>query len=85
MSEPIEPPNPDYDDLTRDELEEINPMAARVADVLDDWIGRRFGILSGGHGAGLFLDLLAAEGYRVEPIVVPAFEDVLPVEGGDPK
>lgn len=80
MSDPIEPPDPDLDDLTRGELAELDGPAATVADVLDDWVARRFGITSSAHGVGLFLDLLAADGYRVTPIDPgPPIEDLLPV------
>lgn len=52
------------DRMKRDDL----PRAGRaVADVLDDWLVRQFGITSGSHGAGLFLDLLADEGYEITP------------------
>lgn len=80
MSEPIEPPDPDLDDLPRSELGELDPMYSTVADVLDDWVARRFGITSSAHGVGLFLDLLAADGYRVTAIDPgPPIEDLLPV------
>lgn len=50
------------DDLKRDDL----PKAPKaVADVLDDWVARKHGILSSHHGVGLFLDLLADEGYTI--------------------
>lgn len=65
MTEPQEYDIEDLDSLTRDQLGEIDPMHRVLADVLDDWVVRRFGILSGHHGIGLFLELLAAEGYRV--------------------
>lgn len=42
-------------------------MPKAVADALDDWIMRRFGKESSHHGAGLFLNLLAEEGYEVTP------------------
>ena len=58
------------DHLIRDNLA---PQARAVADTLDDWIMRRFGKTSSHHGAGLFLDLLADEGYQVVP-KPPPFE-----------
>lgn len=78
-SDPVEPPDPDLDDLPRAELGELDPMYSTVADVLDDWVVRRFGILSGHHGVGLFLNLLAADGYRVTAIDPgPPIESLLP-------
>lgn len=77
MSEPQEY-EPDLDDLTRDQLAEVNPMAHTVAEVLDEWNHRLRGIIASDHSVGLFLDLLAAEGYRVAPIEAPEFADVLP-------
>lgn len=62
---------PDLDTLTRAELAELDGPAATVAGILDEWLHRLHGITSGQHGAGLFLDLLAAEGWRVERIQVP--------------
>jgi hypothetical protein len=71
MTADIDAPDPDLDTLTRAQLGEIDPMHPVLADVLDDWVVRRFGILSSHHGIGLFLDLLAADGYRVTAIEVP--------------
>lgn len=68
----------DLDRLTREQLGEIDPMHRVAADVLDDWVVRRFGILSGHHGVGLFLELLAADGYRVTKIDVPALDHLPP-------
>lgn len=52
----------------------------------DSWGRIHLGVTLGGskgeHGTGLFLDLLAVAGYRVEPIVVPELADVLPVAEG---
>jgi hypothetical protein len=70
----------DLDALTRGQLAELDGPAATVADVLDDWIMRRFGKTSSHHGAGLFLELLAAEGYRVEKISAPELSALLPPE-----
>lgn len=67
----------DLDDLTRDELAERDGPGHAVATVLDEWLGRLHGITSGQHGAGLFLDLLAAEGYRVERADAPRLENLL--------
>src|SRR5690242_1799886 len=59
------PAVPDLDNLTREQLPED---ARAVADALDDWVCRRHGILSSHHGAGLFLKLLAEEGYEVRRV-----------------
>lgn len=80
MSYPLEPDvDDDLDMLTRAELAELPGPARAVADVLDEWTIRRHGIASSHHGAGLFLDLLAAEGWRVEPIDPgPPLDELLP-------
>lgn len=70
-TEPVEHPDPDPDTLTRGELAELPGPIWDVARVLDTWLRQTHRIASGEHHAGLFLDLLAAEGYRVEPIDVP--------------
>jgi hypothetical protein len=71
--------DPELDDLTRAQLSEFGGAPPVVASVLDDWLARMHGILSGSHNAGLFLDLLAARGYRVTPIDPgPPFEQLLP-------
>lgn len=61
----------DWDDLDDVRRAELPEMPSAVAHVLDDWLMRKHGVMSSAHGVGLFLDLLAAEGYRVGPIVVP--------------
>jgi hypothetical protein len=71
-------PDPDLDTLTRADLAELSGPAYTVACVLDDWNRRHNGVISGSHGVGLFLDLLAAEGYRVEPIMVAPLGELLP-------
>lgn len=71
MTDPVDPPNPDLDTVRRDDLGEYDPMYPTLADVLDEWNLRLHGVSSGHHGIGLFLDLLAAEGYRVTPNPVP--------------
>lgn len=68
----------DPDTLTRGELAELPGPIYDVARVLDDWLQYAHGIASSHHNAGLFLDLLAAEGYRVEPIEVPSLTELLP-------
>jgi len=72
----------DHEDLdvrTRADLAELDGPAYTVACVLDDWNRRLHGITSSHHGAGLFLDLLAAEGWRVEPIgPLPPLSQLLP-------
>jgi len=67
----------DLDTLTCAELAELDGPAYPVASVLDEWNHRHNGVTSSTHGAGLFLDLLAAEGWRVEPIVVPTMDELL--------
>ena len=79
MSEPYDGREPDLDELTRDQLGEYDDRAAKVADVLDAWLLGAHGRVSTGHNVGLFLDLLAEQGYRVEPIEAPSFESLLPV------
>lgn len=76
MSEPIEPPDPDLDDLTEDELAEHDGIAADVAGVLAQWYEER--CCCRHHMVGTFLDLLAASGYRVAAIKAPDFADLLP-------
>lgn len=79
-TEPVDPPDPDLDDLTRDQLAELGGAPPVVAEVLDSWLSRAQGLIPGrGHYAGLFLDMLAAEGYRVEPIDTgPPLSELLP-------
>lgn len=60
--------DPDLDVLTRAQLAELPGPAWDVAQILDEWMFRLHGSASSQHGVGLFLDLLAARGYRVEPI-----------------
>lgn len=67
----VNEPDPDLDSMTRDQLAELSGPELVVSEVLDDWRYRQHGIVSSAHGVGLFLDLLAAEGYRVTPIDVP--------------
>jgi hypothetical protein len=69
---------PDLDRLTRAELADVDADAAAVAAVLDAWLYSEHGVASSHHGAGAFLDELAAAGYRVTPIEAPAFADVFP-------
>lgn len=68
---------PDLDTLTRAQLHELG-MPGEVADVLDDWLHRNHGMISGRHYAGDFLEALATAGYRVEAIEAPSFEELLP-------
>jgi len=72
------------DGLTREQLAEFAHLPwSDLALVLDDWVCRRFGILSSHHGVGLFLDLLHAEGWEItrrpEPVTPPP-----PTERGAP-
>jgi hypothetical protein len=73
----------DLDTLTRADLAELDGPAYTVACVLDEWRARLHGITSGQHGAGLFLDLLAAEGWRVTQTDVPSLETLLTPCGPD--
>lgn len=68
---------PDLDDLTRSQLYELG-MPGVVADALDDWLHAQHGMMSSHHGVGTFLEALAAEGYRVTPIVAPSMAEMLP-------
>lgn len=63
--------HPDLDDLTRTELAEREGPGYAVACILDEWKQRLHGLTSSDHGAGLFLDLLAEQGWRVERIDAP--------------
>lgn len=73
-----EPQEADFDPdaLTLAQLAEFDDLRA-VAEALDEW-SRERGTAPSTHGVGLFLELLAARGFRVEPIQVPEFADVLP-------
>jgi hypothetical protein len=53
-------------------------MPGVVADVLDDWLHDKHGVISSHHHVGSFLDRLAAAGYRVTKTGVPEFEELLP-------
>lgn len=77
MTSPDDDPD-DLDSRTRDQLAELAGPEWTVASVLDDWLMRLHGRASSNHGAGLFLDLLAAEGYRVTPIPASNIGDLLP-------
>ncbi|GAA1281433.1 hypothetical protein [Saccharothrix xinjiangensis] len=60
-----------HEHLDRLRRAELPEDARAVADVLDDWRLRVHGLTSGSHNVGLFLDLLADEGYAVLPVEVP--------------
>ncbi|TDD37851.1 hypothetical protein E1287_07280 [Actinomadura sp. KC06] len=76
--EDYEPDGEALDRMTRAQLAELPGPERTVADVLDEWNRREHGVISSSHGAGLFLDLLAAEGYRVTPIDAPDLSELLP-------
>lgn len=76
MSDPIERPDPNLDDLNEDELAEYDGIAADVAGVLSQWYEER--CCCRHHMVGTFLDLLAVAGYRVHAIVAPSFEEIMP-------
>jgi hypothetical protein len=71
VSDYVDPPDPDLDDIPRRELGEIDPMHPVVADCLTSWLGHQLIERASDHGVGTFLDELAAAGYRVTPIEVP--------------
>lgn len=81
MTDPVEAPDPDLDDVPRAELGESDPMYPVVARVLDDWLLRCHGAMSSCHYLGTFLELLAADGYRVTAIPTSDIGDLL----GPPK
>jgi hypothetical protein len=81
MSDPIDAPDPDLDDLRRVDLAELDGPACDTARVLDDWLARCHGVTSSHHYVGTFLDLLAAEGWRVSRIPDPG--PIPPNLGGD--
>lgn len=71
---------PEPDDLTRAELDELAHLPwAAVACALDEWNHRLHGVLSSAHGVGLFLDLLNEAGWHLvrneAPIELPAPTD----------
>lgn len=68
-------PEPDLDDLTREQLAEYEPSARAVADALDEWLHRMHGVTSSHHHAGAFLEFLALHGYTVT-----AMEPVTPLD-----
>lgn len=81
MSDPIEAPDPDLDDLHRVDLAELDGPAYDTARVLDDWLFRCLSVMSSHHYVGTFLELLAAEGWRVTRIADPG--PIRPNLGGD--
>ena len=56
----------EHEFLDRMKRDELPAMPRAVADVIDEFNLRQHGLMSGSHGAGLFLDLLAERGFRVE-------------------
>lgn len=76
--DPDDWPDPEPDDLLREQLAEANPMWKAVADTLDEWLMRMHGITSGRHNAGAFLEFLALEGYEVVRFSdMPSIEQLL--------
>lgn len=70
---------PDVDTMTRGELAELVHLPySDVADTLDEWLHSQHGIMPGNHGVGVFLDALAARGWRIERIPVSDFCSMLP-------
>lgn len=78
MSDPIEPPDPDLDDMRRADLAELDGPAYDTAMVLDDWLVRCHGVMSSCHHVGTFLELLADKGWRVTRIEAPDIGALLP-------
>jgi hypothetical protein len=78
MIEPIEP-DADLDDLRRDELGELDPMYAALADVLDHWLFQARGREPERHDVGTFLALLDEAGYDVtaQP-PTPSLDSLIP-------
>lgn len=68
MSDPIEPPDPDLDDIPAGELGEWDDMYATILDALEAWKAMRVGAHPLSHHVGSFLEELAAAGYRVTKI-----------------
>lgn len=73
-------PDPEPDDLTREQLAEHDPMWRAVADTLDEWLSRLHGVTSSHHNTGAFLDFLALQGYQVTaiPKPLPDFATLVP-------
>lgn len=55
----------DFEHLDRVRRDDLPEMPHAAAAALDEWTARQHGILSGSHAVGLFLDLLAEQGYTV--------------------
>ena len=68
----------DLDDVPRAQLGEHSPMYPVALDCLERWLVERASRPAGEHLLGTFLDLLAAEGYRVTPIEQTPFGELLP-------
>lgn len=77
MTEPQEIDG-DLDDEPRAELGERDAMHPVVASALEEWRRYMDGGPSNCHYLGTFLDLLAAEGYRVTPIEASDLANLLP-------
>lgn len=78
MTDPIEPPDPDLDDLQLADLAELDGPAYDTACVLGAWLARHRGILYSAHNVGTFLDLLAEKGWRVTRIKASDIGSLLP-------
>jgi len=80
---------PGWEHLDTVSQDDLPAMPAGVAMALRDWCHKEHGLIYGRHYVGHFLDLLAAEGYTVEPIVVASARsyttlETLQIDRGDP-
>lgn len=57
----------DHDHLDRLRRDELPQPEATLSAVLDEWLHRAHGVMSGFHGVGLLLDLLEERGLQVVP------------------
>lgn len=71
-------PEPDADDLTRDQLAETDPLLYDVATALDDWLHANHGVVSSHHYAGHFWTLLHERGVGLVREEPPSLEALLP-------
>ncbi|MEO3929255.1 hypothetical protein ABGB07_36200 [Micromonosporaceae bacterium B7E4] len=73
MIAPNREPFPDATEFDRLKRAELPEPQGTIANVLDEWLHRCHGLLSGSHNVGMFLELLAEEGLTVsEQTPIPA-------------
>lgn len=60
--------------------DDLSGMPRDVADVLDEWLHRAHGVVSGRHHVGLLLDLLYDRGYAIEPLPVAGARSYTTIE-----